>query len=62
MNNRQITDMCQLLNMCPNPDVPSDNFHWTQALPVLEMLHNNITKNYLSKKLQFIEISYDFGI
>ena len=19
--------------MCPNPDVSSDNFHWTQALP-----------------------------
>ena len=28
-----IADTCPLLGMCPNPDVSSDNFHWTQALP-----------------------------
>ena len=32
---RWIADTCPLLDTCPNPDVFSDNFHLTQALPYI---------------------------
>ena len=32
--------MCPLLDTCPNPDVSSDNFHWTQVLPIQHILCN----------------------
>ena len=32
---RWIADTCLRADTCPNLDVSSDNFHWTQALPFI---------------------------
>ena len=39
------------VDMCPNPNVSSDNFHWTQALP----------QNHNDQVCQHINILYGYG-
>ena len=29
-----------MVDICPNPDVVSENFHWTQTMSVYNTLHN----------------------
>ena len=50
-NTNKIMGAVCFVDMCPNPNVSSDNFHWTQALP----------QNHNDQVCQHINILYGYG-